>query len=120
MANVSLSNLVVTNISYNIDVKEDSDLQLEVKNELTLKFPQDIETNNFLLVFDISITEPKNKQINISVKANAFFNCDEKLDSYDDVVNNICFPIAFEQLSQKIDSILEVLNYPKLNITYSN
>lgn len=120
MANANLSKLIITNISYDINVKEANDLNLEVKNELTLKFPQDIETNGFLLVFDISITEPKNKRINISVKANAFFDCDKKLDSYDELVANECFPIVFNRLSEKIDAILETLEYPKLNITFKN
>ena len=120
MAKVSLMKLVITNTSFNIDVKEENDLNLEVKNELTLKLPEDMETNSFLLVFDLSICEPKNKRINISVKANAFFKCDDKLDSYDEVITNECFPLVFELLSKKIDSILEVLDYPKLNISLNN
>ncbi|MCH5182925.1 MAG: hypothetical protein J1E00_01995 [Oscillospiraceae bacterium] len=116
MANVSLSKIIFTNISYDLDIEDSEQFSLEVKNEISLKLPKDTSDNSFLLVFETSVVEPEHNYLKIIIKANAFFDSDEKLSSYDNVVKSECFPVVFKTIAQKIDQILEILDYPRLNI----
>lgn len=120
MENVTLEKIVFTNISYNLNVESVTEFHLELKNEISLKTHKDETNNSFLLVFETSVFDPENDYINIKIKANAFFECSEKLSFYDDVVKDICFPIVFKEISEKIDKILEILDYPKLHMTYND
>ncbi len=116
MANVNLEKLIVTNISYDLNTEDAKEFSLEVKNEMSLKVHTNEDSNRFLLEFVTSIVEPKNNYINISVRANAFFQANEKITAYDDIVKDQCFPIVFDELSKTIDQILEILGYPKLKL----
>lgn len=119
MVKATLSKLIFTKISYDLDIEEKKEFGLEVKNKITLGIPKSGDDNSFLLVIETSVVEPEHNYINILIKSNAFFNCGEKPSSYDDVVND-CFPTVFKQIAEKIDQILDVLNYPKLNISQAS
>lgn len=99
-----------------MNLEEAEDFNLEIRTELNLRTPIDEQDKSFLLVIQTSVIEPEHNYVKISFKANAYFESKEKLLSYDDVVKNEGFPIAFEKISQKIDEILEILDYPKLNM----
>ena len=116
MANVTLENLVVTHISYNLNTEDAKEFHIEVKNEISLKVHSDEDSNRFLLEFKTSVVEPKNNYINIVVNANAFFKAEDKITAYDDIVTDQCFPLVFNKLSEIIDQILDVLGYPKLKL----
>lgn len=117
MAVVTMKKIVFTNVSFDLDIEGTREFNLEVKNEISLKVPKDEIDKTFLLVFETTLTDPEHNYMNINVKANVIFDCDEKLSSYDDVVKNNCFVPAFKEIVNKIDQILETMNYPKLNIT---
>lgn len=116
MENVRLVNYVVTSTSYNLNVEEGQEVSLEVKEEISLKLPKDPSDTTFLLVSETIVEDVEEKSVNIVVKANAFFDCDQKLATYDEVVQKQCFPMLFKKAAEVIDQVLEVLNYPKLNL----
>lgn len=116
MENVKLINYVITNTSYDLDVEEGHEVSLEVKEEVSLKLPKDPSDTTFLLVSLTTVEDVEKKSVRIVVQANAFFDCDQKLASYDEVIQKHCFPMLFKKAAETIDKVLEALDYPKLNL----
>ena len=114
---IDLSNIVYTKISYEMSMEDAQSFSLEIKNELTLRLPKDADSKSFMLTINTSVVEPNKKAICIEIVANAFFEYKDQIDSFDEIIKNECFPKAFSRISDTIDQILAVLNYPKLNIS---
>lgn len=116
MAKVTLRDLTIKKISYDIDIENGSNINLNVKNEINLKISKDEDDNSFMLVIETSIEETKNGSMSIFAKSEIIFDSDEKITSYDKVIEEFCFPTAFEKISEKIDLVLIALGYPKLGL----
>lgn len=116
MVEAILEKIVFTHISYDINVDEAQSFKLEIKNEFKLKVPKAVDDNSFLLMVETSIVEPEKKIIAIEIKADAYFECSEKPSSYEELIKTQCFSKIMDLLSKKVDGILEILGYPKLNI----
>lgn len=118
MENVSLLKIVVTNISYDFSIESTETINLEIRQNTRLNPPKNLEDKTIMLTSEMTICEPKNKSINILIRANAFFGFDCRPETYDEIVEKKCVPIVFEKLSEKVDEIMEVLGYPKFNLKY--
>ncbi len=116
MADIKLVKIIFTHVSYDMNVENAKHFSLEVKNQIGLKVPKDENDTSFMMVVNMTAIEPENNIIKINIKANAIFSSDEKITSYDKIFDDICFPLVYKEISDKIDGILEVLEYPKLGI----
>lgn len=90
--------------------------------DLNVKFCTQIhpprESSNKTVFFDfgIIIKSQDSKQFYIEIESQFIFEFDEIPERFDNVFSEKCKDLAFKNISDKIDSVLKLMNCPQLDI----
>ncbi len=99
-----------------IDVNAGSTFNLRIECKAKINPPKNKEDNTALLIMNVKVFDPDN-EVKIECETYFIFEFDEIPSDYDGAAIDICAPIAQERVFSIIDTVLENLGYPKLNLS---
>lgn len=88
--------------------------ELNIKCEVKLKTPKDIEEKSVLLNVELKISATE--ELTIDLNADIIFEIENKLDNYEKITDEKLIPMACRSLLNTLDDMLVAMGYSKMKL----
>lgn len=105
-------------LKLHIDISENvpDDFILRITSKSTLNPSKNEEENKVCLTTEMKVFIPESEDLLIDLISEIIFEFDEKPIDFQQAIEDNCIPLSTKELFNKIDDILIVTGYPKLNL----
>ena len=112
---VALKNRVIESVSIHLnpDKIRKNGITLSIEGKIELRIPKEEDDLSILLVANMKIKSQEDENDFLaSFVANFFFEIDEKLSSYDEIVTQECMPVIQEETKKITNSFMSQMGFP--------
>ena len=112
---VALKNRVIESVSIHLnpDKIRKNGITLSIEGKIELRIPKEEDDLSILLVANMKIKSQEDENDFLaSFVANFFFEIDEKLSSYDEIVTQECMPVIQEETKNITNGFLSQMGFP--------
>lgn len=90
--------------------------KLKIESEAKVNTNSDESDNKFLVVMKTRINIPDNDEYEITCTSEILFEPNEKIDEFQNIIEEVCITSANENLFSSLDNILEEMGFGRLNL----
>ena len=111
----ALKNRVIESVSIHLnpDKIRKNGITLSIEGKIELRIPKEEDDLSILLVANMKIKSQEDENDFLaSFVANFFFEIDEKLSGYDEIVTQECMPVIQEETKKITNGFLSQMGFP--------